>query len=471
MQCTRSCGDGIQTRQVICDGAEFCDTSKKPVSQRRCNVIPCSVLTTTMTSPSTTFTENEINESVTDTSLKSTENIKLNQTEHVDMVTDELESESLDKETSTHDLMSNTSESEIQEINVHTEIRTQESIVESHFESLESFTDEVEPNKEITDEDKTQEPHKHRHHHVVSKVENEQNQHSDNLPKEVYKTLKNSDNNLEDDIHNKSKIDDTDIVATEDNVNLNDNLKVEDESSQEDDVHPSKDTLVPINEVSKSTNKKYGLPPLTNLDNLPLLPKNKELPSLPNIKDLPPLPNLDELPPINSAEFDNLPKLSNLPSLDSLPPLPGKGPLPNTKEDKTLSQTKTNIQLHETHDLDKNDIIPSAISPSVPQHIEETKEDNTEFEDTNKAATANSENIAKLKIPNIQNIHLGMNDTRNEEQNLTFSDSISLSEITENGPVLPKVESSSQDYKWNPLDWTEVCYLPDKSTQLIKFNI
>ena len=40
-QCTRSCGNGIQYRKVVCDGGIQCDPHKEPPSEQNCNLKPC----------------------------------------------------------------------------------------------------------------------------------------------------------------------------------------------------------------------------------------------------------------------------------------------------------------------------------------------------------------------------------------------------------------------------------------------
>ncbi|XP_060601173.1 A disintegrin and metalloproteinase with thrombospondin motifs 7-like isoform X2 [Ruditapes philippinarum] len=456
--CTRSCGDGIQTRQVICQGAEFCDNSKKPTSQQLCNVIPCSDPSTTTTSPTSTLNENhekivtanENAEIVTDSSLKSTESIP-NQKEHgEEIIENKVVPTSTDKIIPMHDLTSQNLESEEHHDFIETEMETSQNndFIKSDLESQESSKDNI-------DKDDTQHSHQHRHHHGNTEEETDMFPQSNDIPNPNQETLVNSVDNL------KNKTSDKNL-ETETEIDTKDTEENEYSSSTVDDFNPAKD----ISKLSKLSNKKYELPPLTNLDNLPLLPNNKELPSLPNMKDLPPLPNLDELPPINSAEFDKLPKLSNLPSFDSLPPLPGKGPLPITMDKSTLN-TDINFDLHETTDLDKGNIIPEDISLKGSQTIENlaTEEDISELpgedniQKTNTVYNIGSENLAKINMPSIPDVHINFTDTKNENQNITLSegDSLRLSKMTDNGPFLPRVINTNQatQYKWNPLDWTE----------------
>ncbi|XP_053405061.1 A disintegrin and metalloproteinase with thrombospondin motifs 7-like [Mercenaria mercenaria] len=479
--CTRSCGDGIQTRQVICEGADFCDTSKKPTAQRHCNVMPCLDLTTTTESTIRRQNTEHASDKTISSDPLTTGKINLERVTDATFVSADSDSERAesvetiknnDTVTKASGLVTNPEDSS-PEIKDHTSdtikgdsVNSKDEMEQERGNAESSIDTDASNNKESDFEDS----HKHRHHHGDFEAEIDPSLGGGHLPKQEYETDENADNSFEDESTKKNH-----ELKHSKGVNVGETegiVKSKTEGTTDiegkETVVNKESTTTQISDYGKQKVPKLDLPPLSNFDNLPLLPKNKELPSLPNIKDLPPLPNLDELPPINSAEFDNLPDLGKLPSLDDLPPLPGKGPLPLKQKDQLQGPSS---------ELSKTDIVTHDITTNSPEDIKlvnniETTEQKTE-QPHDKMPSDNSSPGQSDKVSNeiisdgkadvhkldIKDVHINFNDSRNDRQNISFgeSDSLILAEMAEQGPMLPRVQNTNQatDYKWMPLDWSE----------------
>lgn len=263
--------------------------------------------------------------------------------------------------------------------------------------------------------------------------------------------------------------------------------KLDKESSSEASVHEQSSNKQ-SSEDGKQTvpNKNFDLSSLPNFNDLPPLPSNKELPSLPNIEDLPPLPNLDELPPINSAELNKLPALNKLNSLGNLPPVQRNGPVPNIHNAK--SETFSGSVLHpsdhstvqSTEFRDNADLKDSGITSDTLTEANSKQYSKTLYQGETEKQT---ENLPQSDIPDGDNwpvtgeklqteinieenvdkrykTEVNINMSKNDKQNVSLgeSDLLLMSGLPETGPVLPRVQTDSRhdDFKWMPLDWSEV---------------
>ena len=479
-QCSVSCGEGMQQREVWCEGSNHCDTRHTLSSEQTCNVIPCPTVSA-VTESKSTDSESQSSVLVAVSTESSVQKVaSKEQTYGVDGMINESDSVTGKVDTKEHDGVNTVDNDD----NDDDDDNTQEKNVLNGYDSNNN------------DESKLptagSETAKERDFPAESNMENSGLK-EENVPKE-----QDANVNIDAEIKERlealvkkseypSEVSEESVEKSNDNDFKEDiNVERPDSVKESDEEHTTKDEEVKVyknvdviaadsdnKETKKQTadtplglprskNPYFKLPKLPNDGKLPPMPKLEDLGPMPDMKDLPlDLPKVDgkdKLPPFTNP--DKLPDISDLPPLPDnglqVPNLQNKDKLPNLASFKTVPKIK-----------DRNANLGKLEQESTVSESEETKDaaEDSDIVESDKDIPNNDiesdEATGKISAENLpQNV-----DLNTDKQSTNKGPVLNLSQMTlmKKG-VLPVLNSDNRDstgekkntYQWKPSTWTEV---------------